>query len=71
MKNPDKIIVPVFTGSYLSNRPYMPFNNFIKRLILSQGSDGEILLKILDKVEALGATKYGGKIQLSKSEELA
>ena len=36
----------------------MPFNNAIHRLILAQGPDGEILLKLLDTIEALGNNKY-------------
>ena len=36
----------------------MPFNNSLRRFILAQGSDGEVLLKLLDEVEARGANQY-------------
>ena len=51
------IIVTPFSGRSLNATPYLPFNNAIRRLIFVQGSDGEVLLKVLDKIEALGPTK--------------
>ena len=36
----------------------MVFSNALRRLIFAQGSDGALLLKILDKIEALGNTKF-------------
>lgn len=37
----------------------MPFNNAIRRLIiLSQGSDGKVLLRLLDRIEAFGSIKF-------------
>ena len=56
--NPRNIIINMFTGRNLHSNPYMPFNNSIRRLILAQGSDGEMLLKMLDKVETMGTDKY-------------
>ena len=56
--NPRKIIINTFAGRNLHTTPYMPFNNTIRRFIVSQGPDGELLLHILDAIEALGNTKY-------------
>ena len=36
----------------------MPFNNALRRFIFAQGSDGEVLHKMLDKVEKMGTNKY-------------
>ena len=54
--NPRNITTNPFSGKNLHSNPYIPFNSAIRRLILSQGSDGTLLLKLLDKIEALGAT---------------
>ena len=54
--NPRNITITQFSGRNLNTTPYIPFNNSIRRLTLAQGSDGELLLKILDGVEALGHT---------------
>ena len=56
--NPRNITITPFSSRNLNTTPYIPFNNSIRRLTLAQGSDGELLLKILDGVEALGPTKF-------------
>ena len=56
--NPRNIIINVFTGRSLHSNPFLPFNNSIRRLILAQGSDGEMLLKMFDKVEIMGITEH-------------
>ena len=56
--NPRNITITTFTGRNLHTNPYMPFNNALRRLILAQGQDGEVLLKVLDKIEKLGASRY-------------
>ena len=38
-----KISINMFTGRNLHSNPYMLFNNSKRRLILAQGSDGEML----------------------------
>ena len=52
------IIINIFIGRNANSNPYMPFNNSLRRLMLAQGSDGEVLLQILDKVETMGINKY-------------
>ena len=56
--NPRNINIVTFNGNNVHNTPYMAFNNSIRRLILAQGSDGALLFKVLDKIEALGDTKF-------------
>ena len=56
--NPRNTSINAFSGKHLHSNPYMPFNSALRRLILAQGSDGKILLKILDKIEALGDAKF-------------
>ena len=43
--NQRNITINVFIGRNFHTNPYMPFNNAVRRLILSQGHDGELLLK--------------------------
>ena len=52
------VTITPFSGRNLQINPYMRFNNSTRRLILPQGFDGEVLLKMFDKVEARGANKY-------------
>ena len=52
--NPRKITITIFTGKQLNTNPYMPFNNAIRNLILTQGHDGEELLEVLDHIESFG-----------------
>ena len=56
--NPRNVTITLFSGRNLNTNPYVPFNNSIRRLILSQGSNGELLLRMLDKVEKRGGNKY-------------
>ena len=56
--NPRNIIAEAFARKNLHTNPDLPFNNALGRLILVQSSDGEMLLQIFDKIEALGATKH-------------
>lgn len=58
LANPRNITIVFLFGRNLNTNPYLPFNKAIRRLILSQGSDGDVLLRILDKMEVLGATNY-------------
>ena len=46
-----------FTGKQFSSNPYMPFNNAIRDLILTQEQDGEELIEILELVESFGGEK--------------
>ena len=55
--NPRNINVSVFNGKNLVTNPYMAFNTSIRRLMLTQGDEGELLRKIFDYVETLGARK--------------
>ena len=50
--------INTFTGFNLSRSPYIPFSKFILKLILTQGHDGEELLKILDHVETYGDKRF-------------
>ena len=52
------INIAVFTSFNLNNNPYIPFNEVIRKLILTQGGDGEELLGILDYVETYGDDKF-------------
>ena len=61
--SPNKIIVPTFSGTHLSGKPYTPFNTAIKKLIKAQGAKGINLITILENVEAYGDKPYG-KIKL-------
>lgn len=56
--NPRNITNTNFIGRNLNSNPYMLFSNSLRRLILAHGSDGELLLQILDKVETMGTNKY-------------
>ena len=56
--NPRNINIPVFTCKSLNINPYLPFNNAIRRFILAQGADGELLLGELDKIEKMGGGRY-------------
>ena len=58
MVNPRNVVINVFTGKNLSSNPYMALNNSTRRLILSQGEDGDQLLAILNYVETYGANKF-------------
>ena len=46
------------TENNLAINLYMALNNSICRLILTQGDNGELLLKMLDYVETLGPRKF-------------
>ena len=56
--SPRNVTITTFTGRNLHTNPYMPFNNALRRLMLAQGQDGEMLLQVLDKIEKLGNNKY-------------
>ena len=56
--NPRNVIVQTFSGTNLHNRPYMPFNKAMRKLIRAQGGDGELLLNIFDQVEEWGSTPF-------------
>ena len=56
--NSRNITITPFTGRNLNTNPHLPLNNAVRSLILVQGADGEVLLRILDKIEARGATKF-------------
>ena len=60
--NPRNINIPMFTGKSLNINPYLPFNNAIRRLILAQGADGDVLLTILDKVEKMGGATFTNEV---------
>ena len=47
-----------FSGFNLQKNAYIPFNKAIRKLILTQGEDGEELLKILDHIETYGDQKF-------------
>lgn len=38
--------------------PYLTFNNAIRRLILVQGQDGDVVVELLDRVEKFGARRF-------------
>ena len=52
LATPRNINIVQSTGKQLSSNPYMPFNNAIRNLILTQGQDGEELIEALDLVES-------------------
>lgn len=52
------INITVFTGFNLQTNPHIPFNKAIRKLMISQGEDGEELLKILDHIETYGDQKF-------------
>ena len=56
--NPRNITINMFTGRNLHSNLYMPFSNSIRRFILVQGSDGQVLLKLLGKVDTIGINKH-------------
>ena len=56
--NPRNITVSIFNGKNLATNPYMALNTSIRRLIVTQGAEGEALIKILDYVETLGAKQF-------------
>ena len=56
--SPRGSIVITFTGGNLLTDPHLACNNALRRLMLAQGLGGELLLRVLDKMEALGAHKY-------------
>ena len=60
--NPRNINIPIFSGKSLNINPYLPFNNAIRRLILAQGVDGEVLLGVLDKVEKMGGATFTNEL---------
>ena len=45
------ITIPTFSGTNLSTSPHMLFYKAMRRLIYSQGEDGEMLLEVLDEIE--------------------
>ena len=63
--NPRNIsIFPLpFTGKNLNVNPYLPFNQSLRRLIFFSGggAGGEIVRKMLDKVEAFGDKKLNNE----------
>ena len=67
--NPRNIIINTFIGKHFHTTSYMPFNNAIRRFIIPQGFDGELLLHILDAIEVLGNTKYINE-QLQESAKM-
>ena len=52
------ITVATFTGTNLTANPYLQFYKSMRRLIYSQGEDGEILLKLLTAIEKKGAATF-------------
>ena len=56
--NPRNVTITPFSRRNINTNPYMPFNDFTRRLILPQGSDGEMLLRMLDTAEKRGGNKY-------------
>ena len=56
--SPNKIIVPMLSGTNLHNKPYMPFNKAKRKFIRTQGQSGIVLLQIFDDVEKYGAELY-------------
>ena len=52
------INITIFAGFNLNKNPFIPFNKAIRKLILTQGGDGEELLKILDSIEIYGEQKF-------------
>ena len=56
--SPNKVVVPILSGINLQNKPYMPFNKAVRRLIQTQGPRGVVLLSILDDVETYGAEPH-------------
>ena len=50
-----------FTGKQFNINPYMPFNNGLRNLIMTQCQDGEELLEILRHVESYGGDKFINK----------
>ena len=51
------VSITTFTGFNLNRNLYIPFNKSLRKLIITQGHDGEELLKILDHIETYGETK--------------
>ena len=56
--SPNKVVVPYFSGTNLINKPYLPFNKVVRKLIKAQGPSGALLLSILDDVEKYGVELY-------------
>ena len=52
------VIITIFTGFNLNRNPYIPFNKSLRKFIITQGHDGEELLKILDHIETYGDVKF-------------
>lgn len=52
------IVIPNFSGTNSTMRPYMPFNTAIRKLIKAQGPRGTVLFIILDEVENYGAEPF-------------
>lgn len=52
------LTMPVFSGTNLTTNPYLPFYKALRRLIYTQGEDGEALLRELDEVEKLGKEAF-------------
>ena len=50
------VTITPFSGGNSHTIPYMSSNNAIRRLMLPQRFDGEIVLKILDEIQTMGAT---------------
>ena len=50
--------IETFTGFNLNRSPYIPFNKSLRKLILTQGQDGEELLTILDHIDTYGDNRF-------------
>lgn len=59
--NPRNVIVTQLVGKQLNTNPYMPVNNAVRNVTLTQGQDGEELLEVLDIVESFGDEKFSNK----------
>lgn len=52
------IIIQTLSGKDFSSNPYLPSIKSLKRLVYSQGVDGDQLLEIFEDVEGYGATTF-------------
>ena len=55
---PSNINIPVFIGKAFNSNPYLQFNNAIRQLLLAQGTDGDQILVILDRVEKMCSNTF-------------
>ena len=58
LANLRNIIVPTFSGTNLSAKPYIPFNKVMRKLIRALGEDGETLLDILNEIKTYGDVSF-------------